>query len=43
MTKGERREQKRDKAVSKQRRANNRKSLEVIIEAQRQRMRQHTK
>ena len=39
MTKGERREQKRERSVAKQRRANNRKSLEVIIEAQRQRMR----
>ena len=40
MTKGERREQKRERALAKRRRANNRKNLEVIIEAQRQRMRQ---
>ena len=39
MTKGERREQKRERAVNKKRRANNRKNLEVIIEAQRQRFR----
>ena len=40
VTKGERREQKRERALAKRRRANNRKNLEVIIEAQRQRMRQ---
>jgi len=39
MTRGERRQQKREKAWSKRTRANNRKALEVIIEAQRQRMR----
>ncbi len=41
MTKGERREQKRERSVAKRRRANNRKNLEVIIEAQRQRMRRN--
>lgn len=41
MTKGERREQKRERAVAKRRRANNRKSLEVIIEAERIRMRRN--
>ena len=39
VTKGERREQKQERAFAKRRRANNRKNLEVIIEAQRQRMR----
>ena len=39
MTRGERRQQKREKAWRKRTRANNRKALEVIIEAQRQRMR----
>ena len=39
VTKGERREQKRERALAKRRRANNRKNLEVIIEAQRQRLR----
>ena len=38
MTRGERREQKRDRKYSKRNRANNRKSLEVIIDAQRRRM-----
>ena len=38
MTKGERREQKRDRKYSKRNRANNRKNLEVIIVAQRRRM-----
>ena len=41
VTKGERREQKRERSVTKRRRANNRKNLEVIIEAQRQRMRRN--
>jgi hypothetical protein len=39
MIKGERRDQKRDRAVAKQQRANNRKALEIIIQARHQRYR----
>ena len=38
MVRGERREQKRERALAKRRRANNRKSLEVIIQARYQRL-----
>lgn len=38
MVRGERREQKRERALAKQQRANNRKSLEVIIQARNQRL-----
>ena len=43
MLKGERREQKRDKAWYKRHQKNNRKALEVIIEVQRQRIRNASK
>ena len=43
MLKGERREQKRDKAWYKRHQKNNRKALEVLIEIQRKRIRDASK